>query len=60
MQMQTVPNEEKSNLFLQASVSKVAKKLTDRDKGKKENISCQCNQTSKGNKMKQNEIEGNI
>ena len=38
MQMQTVPNEEKSNLFLQASVSKVAKKLTDRDKGKKINF----------------------
>ena len=60
MQMQTVPNEEKSNLILQASVSKVAKKLTDRDKGKKENSSCHCNQTSKGNKMKQYKIEGSI
>ena len=44
MQMQTVPNEEKSNLFLQASVSKVAKKLTDRDKGKKSKYLCHCNQ----------------
>ena len=51
--MQTVPTEEKSNLFLQASVSKVAKKLTDRDKGNN-------NPKSKGNKIKQNEIEGNI
>ena len=54
MQMQTVPNEEKSNLFLQASVSKVAKKLTDRDKGKKRKyiLSVQSNIKGKQNETK--------
>ena len=57
MQMQTVPNEEKSNLFLQATISKVAKKLSDRDKGKKIKyfLSLQSN-----DKWKQYEIDGKI